>query len=102
MRRALRSGLFQHVRIAALNLTRHRRRTFLALAIICGGVVAFLLAGGFINWVLWGMREGVIQSQLGHMQITRPGYLREGISDPYRFLLGNELPVLPTEQAFAV
>ena len=102
MRRALRSGLFQHVRIAALNLTRHRRRTFLALAIICGGVVAFLLAGGFINWVLWGMREGVIQSQLGHMQITRPGYLREGISDPYRFLLGNELPVLPTDQNFAI
>ncbi len=44
----------QQARIAALNLTRHRRRTLLALAIICGGVVSFLLAGGFINWVLWG------------------------------------------------
>jgi len=63
----------------------------LALAIICGGVISFLLAGGFINWVLMAMREGAIQSQLGHIQITRPGYLREGASDPYRYLLGDDL-----------
>lgn len=81
----------QQLRIAALNLTRHRRRTLLALAIICGGVISFLLAGGFINWVLMAMREGAIQSQLGHVQITRPGYLREGASDPYRYLLGDDL-----------
>jgi len=81
----------QQLRIAALNLTRHRRRTLLALAIICGGVISFLLAGGFINWVLMAMREGAIQSQLGHIQITRPGYLREGASDPYRYLLGDDL-----------
>lgn len=33
------------------------------------------------------MREAAIQSQLGHVQITRPGYFREGVSDPYSFLL---------------
>lgn len=92
----------QQARIAALNLLRHRRRSALALAIICGGVVAFLLAGGFINWVLWGMREAAIQSQLGHIQITRPGYFREGISDPYHFLLGNDLSVVSATNGFSI
>ncbi|MCK6408556.1 FtsX-like permease family protein [Thauera sp.] len=92
----------QQARVAALNLTRHRRRTLLALAIICGGVVSFLLAGGFINWVLWGMREGVIQSQLGHVQITRPGYFRDGTSDPYRFLLGNDLSIIRPAPPFDI
>jgi len=92
----------QQARIAALNLTRHRRRTLLALSIICGGVVAYLLAGGFINWVLWGMREGVIQSQLGHVQIARPGYFRDGASDPYRYLLGNDLSVIQAGPSFEI
>lgn len=92
----------QPARIAARNLLRHRRRTLLALAIICGGVVSFLLAGGFINWVLWAMREAAIQSQLGHVQITRPGYFREGVSDPYSFLLGKDTSVVASGQDFEV
>lgn len=92
----------RQIRIALLNLTRHRRRTLLAMAIICGGVVAFLLAGGFINWILWGMREAAIQSQLGHVQITRPGYLDEGLSDPYRFLLGEDLGVVRAGQGYEI
>lgn len=92
----------QHARLAVVNLTRHRRRTLLALAIICGGVISFLLAGGFINWVLWGMREGVIQSQLGHVQITRPGYFRDGASDPYRFLLGKDLSIIVPGPTFDI
>lgn len=102
MWRAFVRNSVQQARIAALNLTRHRRRTLLALAIICGGVVSYLLAGGFINWVLWGMREGVIQSQLGHVQITRPGYFREGASDPYRFLLGDDLSVVRPGPSFDI
>lgn len=89
-------------RIALLNLARHRRRTALALAIICGGTIAYLLASGFINWILWGMREAAIQSQLGHVQITRPGYLDEGISDPYEYLLGEDLSVLRDAEGYAI
>lgn len=100
--RALLRNNWQQARIAILNLARHRRRSGLALAIICGGVVCFLLAGGFINWLLWGMREGAIQSQLGHVQITRPGYFREGISDPYRFLLGNDLGAITGGAGFSI
>ncbi|MHB8787970.1 MAG: ABC transporter permease [Thauera sp.] len=79
--------LLSSTRLAARNLARQRRRTLLALATLCGGVVAYLLAGGFIQWILHDMRETTIHAQLGHIQITRPHYLSEGLSDPYNHLL---------------
>lgn len=92
----------QQARMAFLNLARHRRRTGLALAIICGGVVSLLLSGGFINWVLASMEEGTIHSQLGHVQITRPGFFTEGVTDPYRFLLGEDLGVVSSGDGYKV
>lgn len=82
--------------LAARNLRRSVRRTSLALAIVCGGVVAFLLAGGFISWILIDMRESTIHSQLGHVQVTRPGFFREGLGDPYGYLLPESLAALGT------
>ena len=102
MRRVAPARSLQYFRIAALNLTRHRRRTLLALAIICGGVVSFLLAGGFINWVLWGMREGVIHAQLGHVQITAPDYFRSGLSEPYKHLLRGDPSIIASSEGAAV
>lgn len=75
------------LRLAARNLIRQRRRALLATAILCGGVTAYLLAGGFIQWIFNDMRETTIHSQLGHAQIIRPGYFTEGLGDPYRYLL---------------
>ncbi len=75
------------VHLAFRNLTRNRNRTLVALLTVAGGVVAFLLAGGFINWIFHDMREATIHSQLGHFQIVRPGFFEKGISDPYSFLL---------------
>lgn len=75
------------VHLAFRNLTRNRSRTLVALLTVAGGVVAFLLAGGFINWIFHDMREATIHSQLGHIQIVRPGFFDKGISDPYSYLL---------------
>ena len=61
--------------IAARNLARNRRRALSALLTVAVGVVALVLADGFTQWILWAMREGTIQSQLGHIQVMRPGYL---------------------------
>lgn len=82
--------IWQTINLAARNLVRQRRRAILALATLAGGVIAYLLAGGFINWIFQDMRESTIHSQLGHIQITRPGYFREGLSDPYAFLLPDD------------
>lgn len=80
-------SLMSDIRIATRNLRRNTKRTLVAVLTVSGGVVAFLLAGGFIDWILLNMREGTIHSQLGHIQIVRPSYFEKGIADPYHFLL---------------
>jgi len=80
-------SLMSDIRIATRNLRRNTKRTLVAVLTVSGGVVAFLLAGGFIDWILLNMREGTIHSQLGHIQIVRRSYFEIGIADPYHFLL---------------
>ena len=76
--------------LALRNLRRNTKRTVVAIATVASGIVAFLLAGGFINWIFDDMREATIRSQLGHLQIVRPGYFDKGIADPYAFLLPGD------------
>ena len=78
--------------LAARNLLRQRKRSALALTTVAGGVITLLLAGGFFNWILDSMRESTIHSQLGHLQITRPGYFEKGLSEPYSYLLPADVP----------
>jgi putative ABC transport system permease protein len=73
--------------LASRNLFRQRKRTAIAMSSIVFGVVALLLAGGFIEWGLWFGRDSTIHSQLGHLQITKPKYYSIGISDPFQYLL---------------
>ena len=61
--------------------------------------MALLLAGGFIEWNLWALREGTIQSRLGHIQVTRHGYLAGGAADPSSFLLPDGAGELETIQS---
>jgi len=77
--------------IAARNLVRNRRRALSALLAVAAGVVALMLADGFTQWILWAMREGTIQSQLGHIQVMRPGYLSAGAANPYLYVLPENL-----------
>jgi putative ABC transport system permease protein len=79
--------VLDELKLAARNLGRSARRTAAALLTVAGGVTAFLLAGGFIAWVFEDMRDVTIRSNLGHLQIVRPGFFEKGIADPYRFLL---------------
>ena len=65
-------NILRDLGMAFRNIVRQRRRVTFSLLIIVGGVVAFLLAGGFIHWLLDNMREGVIHSQIGHIQVVRP------------------------------
>lgn len=80
-------NLLTELRVAGLNLRRNKNRTAVAALTIVGGLLAYLLAGGFIEWIFDNMRESTIRSQLGHIQIIRPNYFEKGIADPYNFLL---------------
>jgi putative ABC transport system permease protein len=86
------TSLILDIRLAARNLRRNYRRTFVATLTVAFGIVAYLLAGGFIEWIFVQMREGTIHSQLGHIQIVRPGYFEKGIANPYAFLLPERSP----------
>src|SRR3569623_1227776 len=78
------------VRLALRSLLRQPRRTAIALSAIGFGVIALLLAGGFMDWILWAMREAAIQSQLGHIQNVRTDYLERGDADPYRYFMPEQ------------
>lgn len=73
------------LKLAALNLSRQRKRTLLSLSAIVIGIAGYLLAGGFIEWIFWAIRESAIQTGLGHIQITAAGYRIGGNADPFRF-----------------
>lgn len=87
-------NLAHEIRLALRNVTRQRRRAALALVTISGGVICMLLAGGFIEWIFQDMRESTIRSQLGHIQIVRPGFFDKGIADPYAYLLPGQSDAL--------
>jgi putative ABC transport system permease protein len=80
------------LRLALRNATRNRRRATIALLTIVVAVVAMLLADGFAQWIFWAMREGTIQSELGHIEVVRPGYADSGVADPFSYLLPERSP----------
>ena len=78
--------------IAVRNLTRNRRRALMALLTVSMAVIAMVLADGFAQWIFWAMREGTIQSQLGHVQVVRPGYNLAGAADPFTYIIPDGAP----------
>jgi putative ABC transport system permease protein len=87
--------LIGDLRLAARNVRRNPKRSLVAIFTVCVGIVAFVLADGFIAWIFQEIREATIHSQLGHVQIVRPDYFNKGISDPYAYLL----PAFSPDQA---
>ena len=75
------------LQIASRNLARHRARTLMTLAAIALGVVALVLSGGFVEDMFLQLRETTINTRLGHIQVSRAGYYREGRRDPFNYLV---------------
>lgn len=82
--------------LALRNVLRQRRRSAVSSIAIAFGVIAMLLAGGFIEWIFWAIREGTAVTQLGHIQVTKPGYHRDAQADPFAYLLPDTVPGLDT------
>ncbi len=80
-------SIFVDLALALRNVVRQKRRSSGAISAVCFGVVALLLAGGFIEWIYQAMREYTIHSHLGHVQVIRRGYLDSGMADPFSYLL---------------
>src|SRR5262245_8187579 len=78
--------------MAFRNVTRQKRRSAIGIAAVAFGIIALIEAGGFIQWALFAMREGTIESRYGHLQIVRDHYYDSGFSDPFAYLLPAESP----------
>lgn len=77
--------------LALRNLTRHLRRSTVAIGAVVFGISALLLANGFIQHIFHDFREATIKSHFGHLQIVKPGYFEAGKANPSRFLFPDDL-----------
>jgi putative ABC transport system permease protein len=59
---------------AFYNVTANKRRTIFVLFLIGISVCALLLFNAFVQRVYWGVRESVVRSQTGHLQIMSKKY----------------------------
>jgi len=72
------------------NILRHNRRSLVTLLSVMSGVVAVVLFGGFIQANYEGLRESVIRSQYGHLQVYHRGYTEQHRQAPDKFRLSEK------------
>ncbi|WP_413665036.1 ABC transporter permease [Microbulbifer sp. CNSA002] len=76
------------LKVAALNLLRNRRRSFLAVAIISIVVTALMTSGGFGLFTYQSLKESAARSG-GHLVLTQPGYFSSDEDFPLQLGLDN-------------
>ena len=62
------------LKVAWRNILRHKRRSIFAILTIVVGVANIVMFGGFVEANYIGLRESIIRSQYGHLQIHQKGY----------------------------
>lgn len=66
--------MLKFIKLAARNVFRNKRRTLISLLVMIFGACALVLAGGFMLYSFWGLRESTIHSQTGHLQVYHKDY----------------------------
>ena len=75
------------LRLALRNIFRNKRRTAITFLAIISGSVAIIVFGGYVEFTYWGLREMVINTQLGHMQLYKKGYMEKGVAEPGKYFI---------------
>jgi putative ABC transport system permease protein len=78
------------IKVGWRNIFRHKRRSLVTLLSVVSGVVAIVLFGGFIEANYEGLRESVIRSQYGHLQVYKQGYEANHRQAPDKYRLDPE------------
>ncbi len=76
------------------NVFRHRIRSLVALFSVSFGCIGIIYCGGFFEDIFIEVRENLIHSLTGHIQLTRVGFRELGRSRPFEFLIDNPDEVL--------
>lgn len=77
------------LRLAVRNVFRNKVRSIITLAAIAFGCTSLITAGGFFEDTFLQMREAVIHSHLGHIQVYKKGYLEKGHAQPFDYMIAN-------------
>ena len=75
------------LKLAIRNVFRNKFRSLITLAAIAFGCVSLIFAGGFFEDTFLQMREAVIHSHLGHIQVYKKGYLEKGNAKPFDYMI---------------
>lgn len=81
------SKILKLLKISWRNVFHNRRRSTLTLMILVSGSSCLLAMGGFLDDLLWNLRETTIHGQLGHFLASPKGYWERGSSTPFNFLI---------------
>jgi len=73
--------------LALRNIFRNKRRTAITFLAIISGSIAIIVFGGYVEYSYWGLREIVINTQLGHIQLYKEGYMENAVADPGKYLI---------------
>lgn len=76
-------------RLALRNIIRKKTHTAMTLAAVVCGVVALVLAGGWVNDIFVQLGEVLIHSQTGHLQVYKKGYYTAGSRAPEKYVILN-------------
>ena len=77
--------LFRAVILAGRNLTAHWRKTWAIVAAAGLGVCALILVGWYYENNFWGLKQSLIRSQYGHLQIYPEQYREYQDTEPFRY-----------------
>lgn len=77
------------LKISLKNIFRNKRRTIITLSAIIFGNIGIIVFGGFLEYNFWGLRETTIRGALGHIQITKTGYLDSGKTNVLGYTIDN-------------
>ncbi len=80
-------------KLALRNLFGHKLRTGMTFGAVFFGVISLVLSGGFIEDMFIQLREAVIHSQFGHIQINVRGFFEKGARAPNKFLIDDPDPL---------
>lgn len=77
------------LKLALRNIVRKKTHTAMSLAAVVCGVVALILAGGWVNDIFVQLGEALIRSQTGHLQVYKQGFFEAGSRTPERYLIDS-------------
>ncbi len=86
--------------LALHNIFRNKRRTAITFLAIISGSIAIIVFGGYVEFTYWGLREMVINTQLGHIQLYKKGYMEKGVTEPGKYLIKDPDSVEKTLSVF--